>query len=183
MEHIREDSRRYQIFWVVSLERGPPSLVSAIEELIGIKTSSFGLERREYGGRDPSRWPLGTLYPQKLALTSPTSCGRSVGIVRSWTQATEFVFSKFINAVWNTKVSGAGISVYLWFMGRTAWVRFPAGASDFSLSDIVQAVPGAHPASNPVYNEGLSLGIWLSGREADHWLLSGAEVKKFSIHL
>jgi hypothetical protein len=29
------------------------------------------------------------LYPQKLALTSPTSRGRSVGIVRSRTQATE----------------------------------------------------------------------------------------------
>jgi hypothetical protein len=31
------------------------------------------------------------LYPQKLALTSPTSGGPSVGIVRSRTQATEFV--------------------------------------------------------------------------------------------
>jgi hypothetical protein len=32
-----------------------------------------------------------TLYPQKLALTSRTSCGRSVGIVRSRTKATELV--------------------------------------------------------------------------------------------
>jgi hypothetical protein len=32
------------------------------------------------------------LYPQKLALTSPTSGGRSVGIVFSRTQATELVF-------------------------------------------------------------------------------------------
>jgi len=31
------------------------------------------------------------LYPQKLALTSPTGGGRSVGIVRVWTKATEFV--------------------------------------------------------------------------------------------
>jgi hypothetical protein len=31
-----------------------------------------------------------SLYPQKLALTSPTSDGRSVGIVRSRTKATEF---------------------------------------------------------------------------------------------
>jgi hypothetical protein len=38
--------------------------------------------------RDPSRCPLDTLYPQKLALTSPTSGGRSVGIVCSWTKAT-----------------------------------------------------------------------------------------------
>jgi len=29
-------------------------------------------------------------YPQKLALTPPTGGGRSVGIVRSWTRATEF---------------------------------------------------------------------------------------------
>jgi hypothetical protein len=33
------------------------------------------------------------LYPQKLALTSPTGGGRSVGIVRSRTKATEFFFS------------------------------------------------------------------------------------------
>ena len=31
------------------------------------------------------------LYPQKLALTSPTGGGRSVGIVRVRTRATEFV--------------------------------------------------------------------------------------------
>jgi len=31
------------------------------------------------------------LYPQKLALTSPTGCGRSIGIVRVRTKATEFV--------------------------------------------------------------------------------------------
>ena len=33
------------------------------------------------------------LYPQKLVLTSPTGGGRSVGIVRSRTKATEFSFS------------------------------------------------------------------------------------------
>jgi hypothetical protein len=42
---------------------------------------------------DPSRWLRGTLYPQKLALTSPTSGGRSVGTVRSRTQAMEFFAS------------------------------------------------------------------------------------------
>jgi hypothetical protein len=30
---------------------------------------------------NPLRWPRDTLYLQKLALTSPTSGGRSVGIV------------------------------------------------------------------------------------------------------
>jgi hypothetical protein len=44
----------------------------------------------EYGRKDPLRWPRDTLYPQKLALTSQASDGRSVGIVRSWTKATEF---------------------------------------------------------------------------------------------
>jgi hypothetical protein len=52
------------------------------------KSSGPGLENREYGRRYPSRWPRGTLYPQKLAINSPTSGGRSVGIVRSRTQAT-----------------------------------------------------------------------------------------------
>jgi hypothetical protein len=57
------------------------------------KGSGSGLESREYGRRDLSRRTRGTLYPQQLALTSPTSGGRSVGIVRSRTQATEFSFS------------------------------------------------------------------------------------------
>jgi hypothetical protein len=35
-------------------------------------------------------WPCNTLYLQKLALTSPTSGGRLVGIVRLRTKATEF---------------------------------------------------------------------------------------------
>jgi hypothetical protein len=54
------------------------------------ESSGSGLEIREYGRRDSSRWPSGSFYPQKLALTSPTSGGRSVGIVRFRTQATEF---------------------------------------------------------------------------------------------
>jgi hypothetical protein len=50
------DSRRYQIFWeVVGLKRGPLSLVSTTEELLGW-SSGYGLENREYGRRDPSRW-------------------------------------------------------------------------------------------------------------------------------
>jgi hypothetical protein len=74
----------------VVLERGPFSLVSTTEELLERKSSGSGLENREYGRREPSRWPRDTLYPQKLALTSPTRGGRSVGIVCSRTQAREF---------------------------------------------------------------------------------------------
>jgi hypothetical protein len=87
------DSRRYRSFWVVGLERGPLSLVSTTEELLGRKSSCSGLENREYGHRDPSHWPRSTLYPYKLTLTSPTSGDRSVGIVRSRTQATEFLYT------------------------------------------------------------------------------------------
>ena len=36
------------------------------------------------------------LYPQKLALTSPTGGGRSVGIVRWRTKATEFFYKKCV---------------------------------------------------------------------------------------
>jgi hypothetical protein len=45
----------------VGLERGPLTLVSTIEELLERKSSGSGLESREYGRRDPSRWPRGTL--------------------------------------------------------------------------------------------------------------------------
>jgi hypothetical protein len=36
----------------VGLERGPLSLVSTIEELLGRNSSGFGLENRYYGLRD-----------------------------------------------------------------------------------------------------------------------------------
>jgi hypothetical protein len=75
----------------VGLERGPLSFVSTTEELLGIKSSSCGLENREYGRRDLLRRPRDNLYPQKLALTWSTSGGRSVGIVRSRTQTMDFV--------------------------------------------------------------------------------------------
>jgi hypothetical protein len=91
------DSRHYQIFWeVVGLERGTLSLLSTIEELLERKSSSFSLEIREYGHRDLSRWPHGTLFPQRLAQTLSKSSGRSVSIVCSSTQATEFSFKGHI---------------------------------------------------------------------------------------
>jgi hypothetical protein len=71
----------------MGLERGPLSLVITTEELLGRKSSGSGLEIREYCLRDPSRLPRGTVSPQKkkLALNSPTSSGRLVGIIRSRT--------------------------------------------------------------------------------------------------
>jgi hypothetical protein len=70
------DSQLYQIFWeVVGLERGLLSLVIIPEELLIGNNSRSGLECWEYGRMDSSRWPRDTLYPQKLALTSPTGDG------------------------------------------------------------------------------------------------------------
>jgi hypothetical protein len=74
----------------VGLERGPLSLVSTTEELLGRKNRGFGLEILECGRGIPSSRPRATLYPQKLALTSLTIGGRSIDIVRSRTQASEF---------------------------------------------------------------------------------------------
>jgi hypothetical protein len=56
------------------------------------------IENREYGRMDPSRWPRGNLSPQKLAITSPTSGGRSVGILHLRTQTMEFKKA----CTWNT---------------------------------------------------------------------------------
>jgi hypothetical protein len=72
----------------VGLERGPLWLVSTTEELLDRKSNGSGQETENTVVG--IRWPHDTLYQQKLALTSHTSGGRSVGIVRSRTQAMEF---------------------------------------------------------------------------------------------
>jgi hypothetical protein len=86
------DPRRYHIFWVVvGLERGLLSLVRSIEELLEQKSSGSRSRKQRLtavGTRCADR--VTPLYPQKLALTSPTGGGHSVGIVRSWTKDTEF---------------------------------------------------------------------------------------------
>jgi hypothetical protein len=80
--------------------------VCSIVELLERINSGSGLEIREYGHRDPSRWPRGILCPQKLALTSPTSGGRSVGIVRMRTRTTEFVVCLFLIISWEADYTG-----------------------------------------------------------------------------
>jgi hypothetical protein len=71
----------------VGLERGPLSLVSTTEELLGRNSSGSGLENRADHATPSIR--------KKLALTLPTSRGRSVGIARVRTKATEFFFRLF----------------------------------------------------------------------------------------
>jgi hypothetical protein len=73
---------------IVGLKRGPLSLVSTTEELLGSNNSGSGLENREYGRRDSSHWPRGTLYPKKKVGTN--FADRSVGIVRLRTEVMEF---------------------------------------------------------------------------------------------
>jgi hypothetical protein len=80
----------------VDLERGPLSLVSTVEELLERESNGCGLKNREYGRRDPPLWPRDTLYPHKLALTSSTNGGCSVGIVRLRTKATELYINRCI---------------------------------------------------------------------------------------
>jgi hypothetical protein len=79
----------------VGPERVPLSLVSTTEELLGRKSSGSGLESREYGRRDPSRWPRGTLYQQNVG----TNFAGSVGIFRSRNQAKEFLVLALNDAV------------------------------------------------------------------------------------
>jgi hypothetical protein len=111
----------------MGLEWGPLSLVSTIEELLGRKSSGSGLEIREYGRRDSSRWPRGTLYPQKLALTSPTSGGRSVSIVRSRTQATEFSLGRV-----QFRQGSQGLFVDFWFAEWHGSNENSAASNDWS---------------------------------------------------
>jgi uncharacterized Fe-S cluster-containing radical SAM superfamily enzyme len=65
----------------VGLKWGPLILVRITAKLLEWKSSGSGLENRINGRGDPLRWPHDTLYLQKLALTLPTSGGRSVDIV------------------------------------------------------------------------------------------------------
>jgi hypothetical protein len=77
---------------VTGLERGPLSLVSITEELLDRKVAVpvSKTEDTAVGIRHADH--VAPSIRKKLAITSPTSGGRSVGIVRSLTQAMEFSF-------------------------------------------------------------------------------------------
>jgi hypothetical protein len=84
---------------VVGLERDPLSLVSTTEELLDRKvaapvqkTENTALGIRHADHVAPSI--------RKLVITSPTSGGRSVGIVRSRTQTMEFCFFGVVLCRW-----------------------------------------------------------------------------------
>jgi hypothetical protein len=70
---------------IACLEQGSASFVNINEELLERKSGGSALKSRDYGRRGSAALTA----PQRLALTSPGSGGRSVGIVRSRTQTTE----------------------------------------------------------------------------------------------
>jgi hypothetical protein len=77
---------------------------SKIEELPGRKSSGSGLEIREYGRRDPSRWPRGTIYPQKVGTNFAEDRGFE-------TRCGEWIFFNWPNPSGHTRVWG---SLRLW---------------------------------------------------------------------
>jgi hypothetical protein len=76
----------------MGLERGPLRLVSTTEELLDRKVAApvWKTENTAVGIRHADH--VAPSIRKKLAITSPTSGGRSVGVVRLRTQTMEFVF-------------------------------------------------------------------------------------------
>jgi hypothetical protein len=86
----RFDSWQYQKKKLVGLERGPLSLVSTTEELLDRKVASpvYKTDNTAVGIRHADH--VAPSIRKTLAITSPTSGGPSVGLVRSRTQTMEF---------------------------------------------------------------------------------------------
>jgi hypothetical protein len=72
--------------------------------------------------------------------------------------------------------SSVGIALDYGLDDRGSRVLFPAGAGNFSLHHRFQNGSGAHPASYPMGIRGSFPGVKRPVREADHSLLSSAEV-------
>jgi hypothetical protein len=146
------------------LERRPLSLVNAIEELLGRESSGSGLENRECGRTDPLRWPRNTLYPQINWHSSPTGGGRSVGILRSRTKATEYGSQVTGHRLLMTYEMAAQ-SVKRKVVGRGSISG--RGSRLFPTSQRVQTGSGAHPAPTQWISTVLWLGANRPGCEAD----------------
>jgi hypothetical protein len=66
----------------VGLERGPLSLVSTTEELLGRENSCSGLENREYGWRDPDSQRVTEI--RFVLSTESRSCLGVISVVAGW---------------------------------------------------------------------------------------------------
>jgi hypothetical protein len=75
---------------VVGLERGPLILVSITEELLDREVAApvYKSENTAVGIRHADH--VAPSVHKKLAITSPSSVGRSIGIVHSWNETTNF---------------------------------------------------------------------------------------------
>jgi hypothetical protein len=83
----KPNNEEIRVVWLLSTD---VEHLKHLRSYLNGKVAAPGLENRDYDRGDPLRWPRDTLYQLKLALTSPTGCGRSVGIVRLRTKTTEF---------------------------------------------------------------------------------------------
>jgi hypothetical protein len=80
----------------------------------------------------PLCWPRDIPYPQKLALTSPTCGGRSVGIIRLRTKTKEFVTINIINIISSSSSNMAADKFLINILSllRTlflCWILFSSG--------------------------------------------------------
>jgi hypothetical protein len=124
--------------------------------------------------RDPLRWPRDALYPQKLALTSPTSGGRSVGIVRVRTKS-HGVFHIPFHHIIIIIIKRTGIAIRYSDEAQIGWPGFDSrlGQETFRYSSTSRQAPG--PTQPPIQwvPGALAPGIKRPGREAP----SSAQVK------
>jgi hypothetical protein len=98
--------------------------VSTTEELLERKSSGSGLETEITATGIHRADHVTPLYPQNLALTSVTSEGRSVGVVRLRTKATELLLCLTVDTCYNVPeyvriVQNVGFTEYLGILTNT----------------------------------------------------------------
>jgi hypothetical protein len=111
------------------------------------------------------------LYPQTLSLTSPTSGGRSVGIVRLRTEATELVIITVMS-----RNSVVGIATGYGLDDRGDGVRVPLGSRIITSPCCPDRLRGPPNLLSNGYRV-----KWQQRREAGHSPPISAEVKKMWI--
>jgi hypothetical protein len=151
--------------------------VSTIEELLGRNNRGSDLKKNENTAVGVRCTDHATpLYQQMLGLTSLTSGGSSVGIVRSRTKTTEFSFSYFF-LDYKELPESSSVFILKNLEGRrldnsvgTAYGygldnlrSIPAGARDFSLFQSVQTDSKVQPTSYSMGTSGSYLILVIFG--------------------